>query len=114
MVGLVAESGPQARLTQLLPSSTVAVVCSVNNGFGTIASAMPGGTLNVPAANSGGTREPLQYCDTTEGLATRLVGLVLASDALVISEYTGDKVRVVLLAVECLPGPASPRTPMSQ
>ena len=42
-VGLVSDNGPQRRLTQLLPSSTVATGVRLKIGFGTVASEMPGG-----------------------------------------------------------------------
>jgi len=61
-------------LTQLLPSSTVALGVRLKIGLGTVASEMPGGTCQpapaVPA--SGMIREPLQYCLTTFGLACEL------------------------------------------
>src|SRR5579864_5940810 len=103
-------------LTQLLPSSTVACACSENTGLGTVASAMPGGTLKVPAPNSGGTRDPLQYCCATAGLVTTLwvVAVAPASEALVMIEYTGIICNVCPPMLECCPGPVSPRTPISQ
>src|SRR5260370_1292696 len=43
-------------LIQLLPSSTVAAGVRLKIGFGTVASAMPGGTCQPSPPNSGGAR----------------------------------------------------------
>jgi hypothetical protein len=67
MVGFVKDNGPHCILTQLLPSSTVAVGVRLKIGLGTVASEMPGGTCQPMDANSGGVREPLQYWLTTFG-----------------------------------------------
>src|ERR1700674_707792 len=109
-------------LTQLLPSSTVAVGVRLKIGLGTVASEIPGGTCQPhgttpPVAewhiDSGGTREPLQYWAVKVGL----VGLSFAlpftplySDEFVNTEYVVGSVKVEAW----LPGPVSPRTPMSQ
>jgi hypothetical protein len=71
-VGLTKVSGPHVRLIQLLPSSTVAAGLRLKIGLGTVASEMPGGTLKLPLANSGGVRDPLQYCMARFGLAFRI------------------------------------------
>jgi len=42
--GLVIANGPKLMLIQLLPSSTVAAGIRLKMGFGTVASAIPGGT----------------------------------------------------------------------
>src|ERR1700686_2244262 len=98
-------------LIQLLPSSTVAAGVRLKIGFGTVASEMPGGTLKLPCANSGGTLEPLQYWLARSGLVPVMSLLPLpTSDALVSSEYLGASV----CPEAWLPGPVSPRTPMSQ
>src|SRR5215472_6979494 len=102
-------------LIQLLPSSTVAAGVRLNSGLGTVASAMPGGTFQVPAANSGGIREPLQYWLTTVGLLLILVVAVPFSDELVNREYVGASlIGVVPIVLAALPGPVSPRMPRSQ
>jgi hypothetical protein len=71
---LVNDSGPQLTLIQLLPSSTVADGTRLKIGFGTTASATPGGTpkpYNPPhplaTVHSGGCREPLQYGEAISG-----------------------------------------------
>ena len=66
------DNGPQRRLTQLLPSSTVAAGCSVNGGAGSpLDSFVPGGTCQPgyfsarDVTASTGTRAPLQYMPAT-------------------------------------------------
>jgi len=61
VTGFSSDNGPQRMLIQLLPSSTVATGVRLKMGFGTVASAMPGGTDQPDAPNSGGVREPSQY-----------------------------------------------------
>ena len=91
--GWLPQAVPQARLTQLLPSSTVAVVCRVNNGLGPSHPRCPGGHIEpVPAANSGGTREPLQYWIRVPDWCDQVGGAVACFRWLVMIEYTGVKV----------------------
>src|SRR5712664_3896930 len=99
-------------LTQLLPSSTVALGERLKVGLGTVASEMPGGTCQpapaVPAC--GMIREPFQYCLPPFGLACELpVPMALYPVVLVRFESVGLSV-----ASPWLVGPVSPRTPMSQ
>src|ERR1700740_127345 len=83
MVGLNIDSGPEKRVIQLLPSSTVPAGVKPNGGVELLASGTPAGTPIAPpsmhpgafapgvvpvqtiGAISGGTREPLQYWCTT-------------------------------------------------
>src|SRR5215472_7018339 len=72
--GFTSESGPHARLIQLLPSSTVAEGISENTGPGSaFDSFVPGATPQPAAAPaSGGTREPLQDSNVKDGEALLL------------------------------------------
>src|SRR5882762_8387928 len=99
-------------LTQLLPSSTVAVGVRLKIGLGTVASAIPGGTCQPepPLLASGMVREPLQYWAKKAGLPLTLFDPPVNSDWFVSTEYVGASVKVEAW----LPGPPSPRTPMSQ
>ncbi len=103
-------SGPHWMLIQLFPSSTVAVGVRLKIGLGTVASEMPGGTCQPADFNSGIVREPLQYWLTKLGLEFRLFVPAPFSDAFVSTEYVGASAGPPLW----LPGPESPRTPMSQ
>src|SRR5579871_1898173 len=99
VTGFTRESGPHVMLIQLLPSSTVAEGVRLKIGFGTDASEIPGGTLNVDALNSGGVREPLQYWLTKLGLtAMSLEPSPCSTEALVRTEYCGATSRVTLLS----------------
>src|SRR6267143_630890 len=111
VTGFDIDSGPQLILTQLLPSSTVAVGVRLKIGLGTVASAMPGGTCQPepPSFASGMVREPLQYWAKKAGLPVTLFDPAPFSDEFVITEYVGASVKVEAW----LPGPESPRTPMS-
>ena len=75
LTGFSSDSGPQRRLIQLLPSSTVATGVRLKIGFGTVASEIPGGTWKPEAPLSGGVREPLQYWLMNVGLVLMLVAL---------------------------------------
>src|ERR1700730_14579224 len=107
-------------LTQLLPSSTVAVGVKLKIGLGTVASEIPGGTCQPQGTtfpvtewqiDSGGTREPLQYWATKPG-AVALLALFPPPypDVFVSTECVGASVK----PEPWLVGPVSPRTPMSQ
>src|SRR5580692_10676459 len=97
-------------LIQLLPSSTVAAGVRLKIGFGTVASEMPGGTLNVEVLNSGGVRAPLQYWLMKFGFAVRLLEPRPFSIAdvpllLVRIEYVGASSSVTLPSLtEWVPG----------
>src|SRR5258708_35419305 len=69
---LNSDSGPYDMLIHWLPSSGTADGSRLNNGFGSSASATPGGTAKPFPPPSGGTRPPLQDCLTTAGLAALL------------------------------------------
>src|SRR5258708_3614829 len=97
-------------LTQLFPSSTVATGVRLKIGLGTVASEIPGGTCQPEAANSGGVREPSQYCLMKFGLPPTLPEPVTAEPPGVSTESDEASVNVELWLV----GPVSPRTPMSQ
>src|SRR2546422_9024070 len=99
-------------LIQLLPSSTVAAGVRWKIGFGTVASAMPGGTCQPDPPNSGGMREPLQYWLATARLdaeLTRQPGPPPGKPRM----FARHQAFGVSLAVDAwLVGPVRPRTPM--
>src|ERR1700746_1277362 len=108
VTGFTSDNGPQRRLIQLLPSSTVATGVRLKIGFGTVASEIPGGTWKPDCPFSGGVREPSQYCFTKLGLDEMLVPAYPV--VLVIAEYCGFSAAPPVW----LFGPVSPRTPRSQ
>src|SRR5258708_32369428 len=78
-------NGPQRRLVQWLPSPTVPAAARVNGGAGrALDSFVPGGVCQPgncwlgSAMASGGTRDPLQYCDTI-GFAVRVMFPILTA-----------------------------------
>src|SRR5215475_139681 len=121
MEGFESDSGPQAMLIQLLPSSTVAAGVRLKIGFGTVASAIPGGTIypsgfpGCDRASSGGTRAPLQYCLSTVGLALVLCWVAapypVPDETSVSTEYDGARMMgepVVGLITVCWRGSVAP------